>query len=144
MSLGIKLGHWIRKAMALEAAAPDRLQAVDRGKWQRDEDAKRCAVCRRDFTVLRWRHHCRFCGRVVCEDCSASKVDGQRACESCLPRADPSAAEKRSENLAEDAPPSGGFRRDRQKLQQQDEKEGEAARELQTRVLELEEEVRGG
>ncbi|CAM9374835.1 unnamed protein product, partial [Ectocarpus sp. 6 AP-2014] len=141
MSLGIKLGHWIRKAMALESASPDRLQAVDRGKWEKDEDAKRCAVCRRDFTVLRWRHHCRFCGRVVCEDCSAAKVDGQRACESCLSRTDPAATEKPSANLAEDA---GGFRRIHQKLQQQDEKEGEAARELQTRVLELEEEVRGG
>lgn len=59
MSLGITLGHWIRKAMALEAAAPDRLQALDRGKWERDEDAKRCAVCRKDFTVS-WRVWCKF------------------------------------------------------------------------------------
>lgn len=47
--------------------------------------------------------------------------------------------QKPSANLTEGAE---GFRRDHQKLQQQD--EGEAARELQTRVLELEEEVRGG
>lgn len=50
--------------------------------------------------------------------------------------------QKPSANLAEGASPSGGFGRDRQ--QQQDEKEGDAARELQTRVLELEEEVRAG
>ncbi|CAM9868291.1 unnamed protein product, partial [Laminaria digitata] len=38
--------------------------------------------------VYRRRHHCRFCGRVVCRDCSGSKVEGQRACEPCRTRAD--------------------------------------------------------
>lgn len=38
--------------------------------------------------MYRRRHHCRFCGRVVCQDCSSSKLGGQRACDSCRSRAE--------------------------------------------------------
>jgi hypothetical protein len=55
--------------------------------WQRDEDVKACPVCARPFGALRWRHHCRVCMRVVCDDCSPRAVVeglGAAAVRRCL------------------------------------------------------------
>lgn len=40
--------------------------------WVKDSDAPTCMVagCGRAFGPLEWRHHCRFCGGVVCSKCS--------------------------------------------------------------------------
>ncbi|CAM9245435.1 unnamed protein product [Scytosiphon promiscuus] len=129
MALGIKLGYWIREAVTQGADVAGalenvRLEMAERDKWEKDEDAEVCAVCRQGFKLYRRRHHCRYCGRVVCQDCSASKIGGQRACDPCLARASTAPAA---------TPPSvaktngGGGE--------------EGARELQSRVMELEEEV---
>ena len=39
--------------------------------------------CDQPFTFLRRRHHCRWCGRLFCHNCSSSLVEGQRACLGC-------------------------------------------------------------
>ncbi|XP_052862401.1 zinc finger FYVE domain-containing protein 26 homolog [Anopheles cruzii] len=41
-----------------------------RERWVKDEDALHCMSCRRTFSMLNRRHHCRRCGRVVCHACS--------------------------------------------------------------------------
>ena len=41
-------------------------------KWTADRDAPRCELCKADFSMFNWRHHCRMCGRCVCADCSPS------------------------------------------------------------------------
>jgi len=41
--------------------------------WIRDKDAKVCMICSLKFTTLKRRHHCRSCGKVVCENCSKYK-----------------------------------------------------------------------
>jgi hypothetical protein len=39
--------------------------------WIPDNDATTCMLCSRQFTLVRRRHHCRSCGRVLCTDCCA-------------------------------------------------------------------------
>lgn len=59
--------------------------------WIPDEDAPNCQECRLKFTVIRRRHHCRACGRVLCAQCCHSKAKlpymdfkEARVCQSCL------------------------------------------------------------
>lgn len=69
-------------------------RAKHRTHWQRDEDAMRCngASCRLEFTLTRRRHHCRECGLLFCDDCSAHKkrlpslgmAAQERVCASCF------------------------------------------------------------
>lgn len=42
--------------------------------WQPDADVHQCPVCGRPFTFLQRRHHCRKCGRVVCQACSPHRI----------------------------------------------------------------------
>jgi len=41
-------------------------------RWTANREAPRCELCKSDFHLLNWRHHCRKCGRCVCDDCSPS------------------------------------------------------------------------
>jgi FYVE zinc finger/Ring finger domain len=43
-------------------------------KWQPDSDVSECPICKRQFTFLFRRHHCRKCGRVVCNECSPHRI----------------------------------------------------------------------
>lgn len=40
--------------------------------WQPDLDSDHCAICGQHFTFFIRRHHCRMCGRIVCNDCSTT------------------------------------------------------------------------
>mmetsp|Transcript_32872 Transcript_32872/g.83213 ORF Transcript_32872/g.83213 Transcript_32872/m.83213 type:complete len:448 (-) Transcript_32872:38-1381(-) len=57
--------------------------------WEGDTEA--CGICKTYFTFSLRRHHCRLCGRCVCQDCSPSKLrlegygeELQRACTPCV------------------------------------------------------------
>ena len=39
-------------------------------RWTADRDAPRCELCKVEFHLLNWRHHCRKCGRCICAECS--------------------------------------------------------------------------
>ncbi|MDC0678820.1 FYVE zinc finger domain-containing protein [Sorangium atrum] len=41
--------------------------------WQEDDLVSRCPLCDRDFSFTLRRHHCRKCGKVVCDDCSTAR-----------------------------------------------------------------------
>ena len=43
-------------------------------KWQPDSEMSECPICTRQFSLLFRRHHCRKCGRVVCNDCSPHRI----------------------------------------------------------------------
>merc|ERR1719282_179540 len=64
------------------------LASVANHEW--GEDTPRCQSCNAVFTVVRRRHHCRKCGKCVCNGCSpnAIRLDGytrrQRVCMPCL------------------------------------------------------------
>jgi len=62
--------------------------------WVPDEDAPFCMQCGSSFTWRLRRHHCRFCGRVVCATCSQYRLavpvklsaelpSRERACRAC-------------------------------------------------------------
>ncbi|RLN10179.1 hypothetical protein BBJ28_00007240 [Nothophytophthora sp. Chile5] len=38
--------------------------------WETDTKVAKCGLCRSDFSLMRRKHHCRHCGRVMCSDCS--------------------------------------------------------------------------
>lgn len=43
-------------------------------RWQPDNEVSECPICHRQFGFLFRRHHCRKCGRVVCNDCSPHRI----------------------------------------------------------------------
>lgn len=61
--------------------------------WIPDHRVRSCFKCRTPFSMFRRRHHCRFCGRIFCGQCTSftarhAQFTGletlpQRACEEC-------------------------------------------------------------
>ncbi|KAK5165817.1 uncharacterized protein LTR77_008740 [Saxophila tyrrhenica] len=43
-------------------------------KWQPDADVSKCPVCQTEFHFFYRKHHCRKCGRVVCNACSPHRI----------------------------------------------------------------------
>lgn len=91
--------------LALLARAADAAQGVasnkDRSRaasepvhaavWVPDEAAPLCQRCAVQFSLVQRRHHCRYCGACVCNDCSKRRwrlpqmgADPQRVCEACF------------------------------------------------------------
>ncbi|KAK0146992.1 Zinc finger FYVE domain-containing protein 26 [Merluccius polli] len=62
-----------------------------RKDWVPDTQQDVCMVCQRErFTMFNRRHHCRRCGRLVCQACSDHKMavegcgeEGARVCDQC-------------------------------------------------------------
>eukprot|EP00897_Mesotaenium_endlicherianum_P009455 jgi/Mesen1/8538/ME000484S07921 len=46
----------------------------DRPVWQSNKESSTCTKCEREFTIYHRRHHCRGCGRLVCDKCSAYRI----------------------------------------------------------------------
>jgi len=42
--------------------------------WIPDNETKHCMSCEAQFTVIRRKHHCRSCGKVVCGACSSKRL----------------------------------------------------------------------
>lgn len=50
-----------------------------RPQWVPDCQAKRCHCCSKEFIIIvRNKHHCRFCGNVVCAGCSSQSISGEQ------------------------------------------------------------------
>ncbi|ESZ92378.1 hypothetical protein SBOR_7233 [Sclerotinia borealis F-4128] len=43
-------------------------------RWQPDSEVTRCPICNAWFGWLNRKHHCRKCGRVVCNSCSPHRI----------------------------------------------------------------------
>jgi hypothetical protein len=62
--------------------------------WLPDESSPCCMLCFHDFSVIRWRHHCRGCGILVCSSCASNKLrlpymnmETNIVCQNCYSRA---------------------------------------------------------
>lgn len=38
--------------------------------WHKDNEHPNCELCGKEFTLFNRRHHCRNCGKIICDDCS--------------------------------------------------------------------------
>jgi hypothetical protein len=47
------------------------LQQLNVGAWEQDKDHDNCQLCNRRFTRFTRKHHCRYCGQVICDSCTA-------------------------------------------------------------------------
>ena len=47
---------------------------LKREEWAQDRNYPQCHHCKANFTVFNRRHHCRVCGLIFCEKCTASTV----------------------------------------------------------------------
>ncbi|RXM97625.1 Zinc finger FYVE domain-containing protein 26 [Acipenser ruthenus] len=73
----------------LEFTPPER--PPGKKNWIPDQQQDVCMVCRKErFTMFNRRHHCRRCGRLVCNTCSTRKMvvqgcreDPVRVCDQC-------------------------------------------------------------
>ena len=43
-------------------------------QWMPDSSAKACGACKREFSLIFRRHHCRVCGKIYCDDCCNRKL----------------------------------------------------------------------
>lgn len=46
-------------------------------RWQPDESSEVCPSCADGFDIFNRRHHCRFCGRLSCAQCSPAKWEAR-------------------------------------------------------------------
>jgi len=88
----------VEGAESLQAAEPyssltddERALGIVKPIWIPDEEALQCMDCNQRFTVLRRRHHCRACGRLLCGNCCSSRArleymenKESRVCLPCL------------------------------------------------------------
>lgn len=60
--------------------------------WVSDKESPVCLLCSTLFTMVKRRHHCRCCGKLVCSQCSKHRLNigdtkkKQRVCDDCAPR----------------------------------------------------------
>lgn len=65
--------------------------------WIVNEDIDFCMICTRKFGLFLYRHHCRSCGNIVCDNCSSEtavifemrELGEQRVCIQCYWGQDP-------------------------------------------------------
>ena len=68
---------------------PQNMPVLPENQWHQDRLHARCEQCAGSFNLLNRKHHCRYCGRVLCDTCSSLKVKNLRACQPCFQRAYP-------------------------------------------------------
>ncbi len=75
--------------------------------WMQDNTKTNCVLCDTLFTTFVRRHHCRQCGRLVCNTCSPHRIilghvhrtQTQRVCTSCFQGANASSIINDSDNV---------------------------------------------
>ena len=60
------------------------ITVIPETEWHPDAANQECEICGTKFTFTRRRHHCRFCGKVVCDACSKNRCNSHRICNVCF------------------------------------------------------------
>lgn len=77
-------------SMSMSASSEEEIKWVQ-PVWQQDSEAAQCKICAVQFSVFTRRHHCRKCGKLVCQECSLGRMKlglhGKfaRVCDTCKP-----------------------------------------------------------
>ncbi|XP_065839142.1 uncharacterized protein [Oscarella lobularis] len=79
------------KHVILVSCAQSHMAVTVVRSWVPDDEAKNCMACKLKFTTVRRRHHCRKCGGLFCDACSAKRYpllsigysDPVRVCDRC-------------------------------------------------------------
>lgn len=87
------INNYIQKSSAATGEGPSVGVADIAPLWKPDGHSPDCELCRAVFTLLFRRHHCRHCGRVVCDPCSVKRFHLPhvelrrlvRVCDRCFP-----------------------------------------------------------
>ena len=53
-------------------------------RWVADNAYTCCMECEVEFGIFDRRHHCRYCGRLLCNQCSQDLIDSARSCRACF------------------------------------------------------------
>ncbi|CAK7566577.1 MAG: hypothetical protein SEPTF4163_004524 [Sporothrix epigloea] len=53
---------------------PQQSQEFALPRWQPDSEVTYCPICSQQFSIFVRKHHCRKCGRVVCNSCSPHRI----------------------------------------------------------------------
>lgn len=91
-----KTTPFLRPPTLLERKSSPSKVLMDRQYWMPDQLCKVCYKCEVPFTVFRRRHHCRVCGQVFCNSCSAYFLNlavTVRVCESCFNQEPPATSQ---------------------------------------------------
>ena len=87
---------WLTKIQDAITECAGKETTMDRtvaAEWETDSDCTTCPICNKTkFNMIERRHHCRKCGRVVCNSCSQHRViltnihatRKSRICEKCF------------------------------------------------------------
>ena len=59
--------------------------------FQPKDSAKQCPLCNQSFGMTRWKYNCHVCGKIVCDDCTATRMtlppvyvkEAVRVCDGC-------------------------------------------------------------
>jgi chromosome segregation ATPase len=105
-SADVRRASAMRRAAANARASADTMYSIHdvlkhrpaQGSWQVKAIKNICTLCKKSFGFTRQRHHCRFCGDVFCNSCSARERSFDllgfmkkpvRVCDTCYNRPAP-------------------------------------------------------
>lgn len=85
-----KTQKWMRRIVSRFLSNLAELQLQKRLSGQKQltasefmvNDGPACHICLKSFTIYRRKHHCRFCGELICSNCSIMR--DTRICTSCI------------------------------------------------------------
>ncbi|XP_063784390.1 RUN and FYVE domain-containing protein 1-like [Pseudophryne corroboree] len=64
-------------------------KALKGHSWLKDDEARGCKQCNKEFSISRRKHHCRNCGDIFCNTCSSNELSlpsypkPVRVCDTC-------------------------------------------------------------